>query len=99
MQAKRPWVKIHFPQNRLLLEINLHCYEEKPFARGSLLSIDLPAVPAESGFTKHTKVKLSRSAWRMSVKAQLTCTLALQQLGCDTHTDPLASLLFDHIFN
>lgn len=62
-------------------------------------SIYLPAVLAESRFTKHTKVKLPHSAWRMSVKAQLTCTLALQQLGCDTHTDPPASLLFYHTLN
>lgn len=46
------------------------------------------ALPAESRFTKHTKVKLSHSAWRMSVKTQLTFTLALQQLGRGTHTDP-----------
>lgn len=51
-------------------------------------SIHPSALPAESRFTKHTKVKPSHSAWRMSVKAQLTCKLDLQQLGCGTHTDP-----------
>lgn len=40
--------------------------------------------------------RLNFQIWRMSVKAQLTCTLALQQLGRGTHRSSTASLLFCH---
>lgn len=78
MNAAKPWVQIHFLQNRLIIKKmkNGYCYVN-PFAGARFSSIYLPSLPAEIGFTKCTKVKHSRSAF---IKAWLTCAFALKQL-------------------